>query len=41
MKVIFSGGAPLEDYTRKMIEQNENAKIWGARMIAGGPNAIR
>jgi len=26
---------------KKMIEQNESAKIWGARMIASGPNAIR
>ena len=26
---------------KKMLEKNESAKIWGARMIASGPNAIR
>ena len=26
---------------KKMLEQNESAKIWGSRMIFSGPNAIR
>jgi|TARA_R110002020_G_scaffold97166_1_gene232030 hypothetical protein len=26
---------------KKMLEQNESAKIWGSRMILSGPNAIR
>jgi len=26
---------------KKMLEQNENAKVWGSRMLYSGPNAIR
>ena len=26
---------------KKMLEQNESAKVWGARMLASGPNAVR
>ena len=27
--------------SKKMLEQNENAKVWGSRMLYSGPNAIR
>ena len=26
---------------KKMLEQNESAKVWGARLLSSGPNAVR